>query len=84
VIIEVSDSGIGIEPEDAERIFDAFEQGGRGTDRQFGGLGLGLAIAKRLVEMHEGKISVFSEGRNRGAKFRVQLPLCSAELAEAA
>jgi signal transduction histidine kinase len=84
VIIEVSDSGIGIEPEDAERIFDAFEQGGRGTNRQFGGLGLGLAIAKRLVEMHEGKISVFSEGRNRGAKFRVQLPLSSAEFAEAA
>jgi signal transduction histidine kinase len=84
VIIEVSDSGIGIEPEDAERIFDAFEQGGRGTNRQVGGLGLGLAIAKRLVEMHEGKISVFSEGRNRGAKFRVQLPLSSAEFAEAA
>ena len=50
--------------------------------RQFVGLGLGLAIAKRLVEMHEGKISVDSEGRNRGAKVRVQLPLCSAELAE--
>jgi two-component system, chemotaxis family, CheB/CheR fusion protein len=82
VIIEVSDSGIGIEPQDADRIFDAFEQGGRATTRQFGGLGLGLAIAKRLVEMHEGRISVYSEGRNRGAKFRVQLPLSSAELAE--
>jgi signal transduction histidine kinase len=82
VIIEVSDSGVGIEPQDADRIFDAFEQGGRATTRQFGGLGLGLAIAKRLVEMHEGRISVYSEGRNRGAKFRVQLPLSSAELAE--
>jgi signal transduction histidine kinase len=82
VIIEVSDSGIGIEPQDAGRIFDAFEQGGRAMTRQFGGLGLGLAIVKRLVEMHEGKISVYSEGRNRGAKFRVQLPLSSAELAE--
>ena len=81
VIIEVSDSGIGVEPQDADKIFDAFEQGGRATTRQFGGLGLGLAIAKRLVEMHEGKISVYSEGRNRGAKFRVQLPLSSAELA---
>jgi signal transduction histidine kinase len=80
VIIEVSDSGIGIEPQDADRIFDAFEQGGRAMSRQFGGLG--LAIAKRLVEMHEGKISVNTEGRNRGAKFRVQLPLSSAELAE--
>jgi signal transduction histidine kinase len=81
VIIEVSDSGIGIEPQDANRIFDAFEQGGRAMTRQFGGLGLGLAIAKRLVEMHEGKISVHSEGRNRGANFRVQLPVSSAELA---
>ena len=82
VIIEVSDSGIGIEPRDADRIFDAFDQGGLAGTRQFGGLGLGLAIAKRLVEMHEGKISVNSEGRNRGAKFRVQLPLSGAELAE--
>jgi signal transduction histidine kinase len=82
VIIEVSESGIGIEPQDADRIFDAFEQGGRAITRQLGGLGLGLAIAKRLVEMHEGKISVYSEGKNRGAKFRVQLPLSSAELAE--
>jgi signal transduction histidine kinase len=81
VIIEVSDSGIGIEPQDKDKIFDAFEQGGRAITRQFGGLGLGLAIAKRLVEMHEGKISVYSEGRNRGAIFRVQLPLSSSELA---
>lgn len=84
VVIEVSDSGIGVEPQDANRIFDAFEQGGRAVTRQFGGLGLGLAIAKRLVEMHEGRISVYSDGRNRGAKFSVQLPLCSAELADEA
>ena len=82
VIIEVSDSGIGIEPQDTNRIFDAFEQGGRAITRQFGGLGLGLAIAKRLVEMHEGRISVYSDGRNRGATFRVQLPLSSSALAE--
>ncbi|HXE47357.1 MAG TPA: response regulator, partial [Ramlibacter sp.] len=56
--------------------------GGRAITRQFGGLGLGLAIAKRLVEMHEGRISVYSDGRNRGATFRVQLPLSSSELAE--
>ena len=80
VIIEVSDSGIGIEPQDADRIFDAFEQGGRAMTRQFGGLGLGLAIAKRLVEMHEGKISVYSEGRDRGARFRVQLPVSTEPL----
>jgi PAS domain S-box-containing protein len=78
VVIEVSDSGIGIEPEAANKIFDAFEQGGRAVTRQFGGLGLGLAIAKRLVEMHEGTISVHSEGRNRGALFRVELPVSGA------
>jgi signal transduction histidine kinase len=82
VLIEVSDSGVGVEPHDADRIFDAFEQGGLAMTRQFGGLGLGLAIAKRLVEMHDGKISVSSEGRSRGATFRVQLPLCNAELPE--
>jgi len=77
VIIEVVDSGIGIEPAAAARIFNAFEQGGRGITRQFGGLGLGLAIAKRLVEMHDGTISVESEGMDRGATFRVSLPLSS-------
>ena len=75
VVIEVSDSGIGIEPEASARIFDAFEQGERSITRQFGGLGLGLSIAKRLVEMHDGTISVQSNGRNQGATFRVQLPL---------
>lgn len=81
VVIEVCDSGIGVEPEAADKIFNAFEQGGRGITRQFGGLGLGLAIAKRLVEMHDGTISVQSEGRNQGATFRIELPLSSAELA---
>jgi signal transduction histidine kinase len=84
VVIEVSDSGIGIEPEALPRIFGAFEQGERSITRQFGGLGLGLAIAKRLVEMHEGTISVRSEGRNRGATFRVQLPLSTEPLESAA
>jgi PAS domain S-box-containing protein len=82
VVIEVSDSGIGIEADAAERIFDAFEQGGRAITRQFGGLGLGLAIARQLVQMHEGTISVHSDGRNRGATFRVSFPLASAPLEE--
>ncbi len=77
-VIEVNDSGIGIEPGPMERLFDAFEQGGRGITRQFGGLGLGLAIAKRLVQMHGGTITVHSEGMNRGATFRVALPLAGA------
>jgi signal transduction histidine kinase len=78
VVIEVTDSGIDIEAEATERIFRAFEQGERTTTRQFGGLGLGLAIAKQLVEMHGGVISVHSSGRNRGATFRVQLPVSTA------
>jgi two-component system CheB/CheR fusion protein len=55
-------------------IFDAFEQGGSGTTRQFGGLGLGLAISKSLVELHGGSIGVRSEGKGKGATFTVRLP----------
>jgi signal transduction histidine kinase len=80
-VIEVSDSGIGIEPEATARIFDAFEQGGRVITRQFGGLGLGLAIARQLIELHGGEISVASEGREKGATFRVALPLSSVAVA---
>jgi PAS domain S-box-containing protein len=72
-LIEVSDTGIGIEPEEQSRIFNAFEQGERSITRQFGGLGLGLAISKTLVDLHGGAISVKSEGKNRGASFRVGL-----------
>lgn len=75
VSIEVNDSGIGIEPEALPRVFDAFEQAERSITRQFGGLGLGLAISKALVEMHGGEISAESRGRNKGATFKVLLPL---------
>lgn len=76
VVVEVNDSGIGIELESLPRIFDAFEQAGRSTTQQFGGLGLGLAISKALVEMHGGEISAESKGRDKGATFRIRLPLC--------
>lgn len=75
VVVEVRDKGIGIEPALLPRIFDAFEQGGEQVTRQFGGLGLGLAITKRLVEMHDGRVTVESEGKGKGATFRVSLPL---------
>lgn len=75
VLVEVVDSGIGIEPEALPKIFDAFEQAERSITRQFGGLGLGLAISKALVEMHGGKIEAQSKGRQAGALFRVLLPL---------
>jgi signal transduction histidine kinase/ActR/RegA family two-component response regulator len=78
--VEVRDQGAGIEPLDLERIFLPFEQGfnraHRGTDA---GLGLGLAIARSVVELHGGKISAKSEGPGRGATFQVQLPLAAAE-----
>ena len=77
VLVEVQDSGIGIEPESQPRIFDAFEQVKRSITRQFGGLGLGLAICKALVAMHGGTIEVHSEGRDKGTTFRIRLPLCA-------
>jgi two-component system CheB/CheR fusion protein len=75
VLVEVNDSGIGIEPEALSRVFNAFEQAERSITRQFGGLGLGLAISKALVEMHGGQIDAHSEGRDKGTTFRVRLPL---------
>jgi len=64
--VEVADTGMGIEPESLSKIFNAFEQGGVS---QLGGLGLGLAISKTLVEAHNGTITAQSAGRNKGAKF---------------
>ncbi len=76
--VQVTDTGIGMNPEELERIFDAFSQGdhaGKGSSQHFGGLGLGLAISRMLVELHQGQISALSAGRGKGAAFRVQLPL---------
>ncbi len=78
VDIEVNDSGLGIEPDALLRIFNAFEQADDSITQQFGGLGLGLAISKVLVEMHGGQIEAHSEGRGKGATFRVCLPLTAA------
>jgi two-component system CheB/CheR fusion protein len=72
-VVEVSDSGIGIEPEHQARIFNAFEQADRAITRHFGGLGLGLAISKTLMDLHGGTIGVDSEGKDRGTTFRVAL-----------
>lgn len=74
-VIDVIDTGVGIEPEALSRIFNAFEQAERSITKQFGGLGLGLAISKALVEMHGGAIEAYSDGKGKGAIFRVRLPL---------
>jgi PAS domain S-box-containing protein len=78
---EITDTGIGIEAEQQDRIFKAFEQGERSITRQFGGLGLGLTISKTLVDLHGGAISVQSRGKNLGATFRVILDVVAAPVA---
>jgi signal transduction histidine kinase len=74
-VLTVSDTGIGIEPEMLARIFDVFAQADRSLDRSRGGLGLGLALVKGLVELHGGDVWARSEGPERGAEFNVRLPL---------
>ncbi len=71
--IRASDTGIGIEPEKVNKIFNAFEQGQSSITRKFGGLGLGLAISKAMVLAHGGTISAFSAGKDRGATFTIRL-----------
>ncbi len=77
--VVVKDHGMGMDAETLPRIFNAFEQGGRDVTRQFGGLGLGLAIAKVLVELHGGTISADSPGLGKGATFTVSLPVMDEE-----
>ena len=84
LVVEVADRGIGIEPERLPRIFDAFEQGQRRITRLFGGLGLGLAISKAIVELHGGHITAASEGPGQGTSFTVWLPVGAARLQTAA
>jgi signal transduction histidine kinase len=73
----VTDTGVGIEPAALVKIFNAFEQGGAGVTRQFGGLGLGLTISKALAEMMGGSLSAQSDGAGCGASFTLTLPLAS-------
>jgi CheY-like chemotaxis protein len=73
VEIRTTDTGIGIESDQMERIFNAFEQGQSSITRRFGGLGLGLAISKAMVNAHGGTIKAESSGKNRGATFIVTL-----------
>jgi PAS domain S-box-containing protein len=78
LLVRITDTGIGMTPGEIERVFQAFSQGDHATTavtHQFGGLGLGLAISERLVQLHDGTIRASSPGRNRGATFEVELPL---------
>jgi len=75
--ISVRDTGIGMEPEIMQRIFDPFEQGNRSFERRFGGLGLGLAISKSLAQAHGGALTAQSDGRNRGSTFLLSMQTIS-------
>jgi PAS domain S-box-containing protein len=72
--LEVADTGVGIDAAVLPKLFSPFEQGGPLVARRYGGLGLGLAIIKGIVELHGGRITAHSAGSNRGASFRVSLP----------
>ncbi|MEY2496161.1 MAG: hypothetical protein QOJ45_2653 [Verrucomicrobiota bacterium] len=81
--IGVGDTGIGIEPEIMERIFNPFEQGERSFQRKFGGLGLGLTISKSLAQAHGASLIAKSEGRDRGATFLLTMKTAGLEEAAA-
>jgi PAS domain S-box-containing protein len=80
--VSVIDPGIGIAPEELPRLFDAFEQGDSTVSRTFGGLGLGLAICKTLVDHHGGTLTGLSAGRGKGATFTVGLAAVASPTAE--
>jgi CheY-like chemotaxis protein len=73
-VITVEDSGVGISPDLLPRVFDLFVQGERTLDRSLGGLGIGLSVAKRLIEMHGGSLTAASAGLGQGATFEIRLP----------
>lgn len=75
VIITVKDTGVGIAPDEIHSIFDLFQQSGNSKEHSPGGLGIGLTLAKRLVEMHGGNISVSSAGLGQGTTFTINLPV---------
>ena len=84
VRVQIRDSGIGMAPDILPCIFDAFQQGDDDITREFGGMGLGLAIAKNLVELHHGTIRAESSGAKQGSTFTIEFPLVSKNLGEPA
>jgi CheY-like chemotaxis protein len=73
-IVAVEDNGMGIPPDELDSIFDMFAQVDRSVERSQGGLGIGLTLVKRLVQMHGGSVEARSEGEDRGSRFVVRLP----------
>ncbi len=83
VVLRVGDTGVGLHPELLPRVFDLFVQGGQSLDRAQGGLGLGLAIVRSVVELHGGRVSAHSDGPGSGSEFRVTLPALDADVVAA-
>jgi signal transduction histidine kinase/CheY-like chemotaxis protein len=81
VLVSVTDNGIGIAADLLPTVFDLFSQAERTPDRAQGGLGLGLALVKSLVELHGGMVTAASEGRNMGTEFTVRLPCLQGKVA---
>jgi PAS domain S-box-containing protein len=75
VVLRVKDPGVGIAPDVLPRVFDLFTQIDASLERSQGGLGVGLALVKRLVEMHDGSVEALSDGLGKGAEFSVRLPI---------
>jgi CheY-like chemotaxis protein len=82
LVVEIRDTGIGINREAMPRIFEAFEQGERSRGRVFGGLGLGLAITRAIVELHGGTITAESAGEGRGTRMTIRLPTIAAPVSQ--
>jgi PAS domain S-box-containing protein len=84
VVIVVEDSGVGVDPELLPHVFDLFIQADRSLERKQGGLGLGLTLVRRLVEMHGGRVEAASAGPGLGSAFTIRLPCLAAEVVEPA
>ena len=78
VVISVKDQGVGIVPEKLPQMFELFAQGDRSLARSEGGLGIGLTVVKKLVEMHGGRVTAESEGPGKGSEFTIRLPAARA------
>ena len=80
-MIEVADTGVGIDADTLPLIFDALVQGPTGIDRAQGGLGLGLALVRELTALHGGSVKAYSEGAGKGCVFTLRFPLAEAPVA---
>jgi len=79
--VRITDSGVGFDPESAERLFEMFVQADDAREMAQGGLGIGLTLVRQLVTMHQGEVVARSDGRGRGSEFRVTLPVVNGSAA---